>query len=101
MPLRNRVRIIGGEWRSRQLQFPDATDLRPTPDSVRETLFNWLGQRLDGKICLDLFAGSGALGFEALSRGAAQVVMVEKDRQALQSLRENAAKLWASRLELR
>lgn len=98
--LRNRVRIIGGEWRSRQLQFPDATDLRPTPDSVRETLFNWLGQRLDGKTCLDLFAGSGALGFEALSRGAVQVVMVEKSKRVLEALRANATLLKAENSEL-
>lgn len=98
--MRNRVRIIGGEWRSRQLQFPDVTDLRPTPDAVREKVFNWLGQRLDGKICLDLFAGSGALGFEALSRGAAQVVMVEKNRRPLDALRANATLLKAQNLEL-
>lgn len=98
--MRNRVRIIGGEWRSRQLQFPDAADLRPTPDSVRETLFNWLGQRLDGQTCLDLFAGSGALGFEALSRGAAQVVMVEKSKRVLDALRANATLLKAQNCEL-
>jgi len=75
----NQVRIIGGEWRSRIVRFPDAPSLRPTPDRLRETLFNWLGQDLTGKVCLDLFAGSGALGFEAASRGARQVVMVEHD----------------------
>ena len=74
----NQVRIIGGLWRSRVIEFPDTVGLRPTPDRVRETLFNWLGQRLDEKICLDLFAGSGALGFEALSRGATEVVMIEQ-----------------------
>jgi 16S rRNA (guanine966-N2)-methyltransferase len=81
--------------------------LRPTPDRVRETLFNWLGQTLYGKRCLDLFAGSGALGFEAASRGAAQVVMVEKDRAAFRALQENCRKLgctnvaqhWADGLE--
>ena len=78
----NRVRIIGGEHRGRRIEVPDRPGLRPTPDRVRETLFNWLGQRLDGLACLDLFAGSGALGFEAASRGAARVVMVEKDRAA-------------------
>lgn len=83
----NRVRIIGGRWRSRILRFPPAAQLRPTPDRVRETLFNWLGQRLDGLACVDLFAGSGALGFEALSRGAARVVMVEKDREVAAALR--------------
>jgi len=94
----NTVRIIGGSWRSRVLRFPDAADLRPTPDRVRETLFNWLGQDLSGLACLDLFAGSGALDFEALSRGAASVVMVEKDAAALQALRENAHKLQAANL---
>jgi 16S rRNA (guanine(966)-N(2))-methyltransferase RsmD len=95
---RNTVRIIGGRWRSRILEFPDAADLRPTPDRVRETLFNWLGQDLSGMACLDLFAGSGALGFEALSRGAASTVMVEKDPAALRALRENAGKLAAGNL---
>lgn len=100
MPLQNKVRIIGGEWRRRMIAFPAVEGLRPTADRLRETLFNWLGQTLDGKVCLDLFAGSGALGFEALSRGAARVVMVERDRQALRALRENAEKLGAERLEL-
>jgi 16S rRNA (guanine966-N2)-methyltransferase len=95
---RNTVRIIGGEWRSRILEFPDVADLRPTPDRVRETLFNWLGRDLSGMACLDLFAGSGALGFEALSRGAAAVVMVEKNPGALKALRENAQKLGARNL---
>ena len=95
---RNAVRIIGGEWRSRILQFPDVEDLRPTPDRVRETLFNWLGQDLSGRTCLDLFAGSGALGFEALSRGAASAVMVEKNPTVLRTLRENAHKLGAENL---
>jgi 16S rRNA (guanine(966)-N(2))-methyltransferase RsmD len=87
----NRVRIIGGAWRSRVLRFPADADVRPTPDRVRETLFNWLGQDLAGRRCLDLFAGSGALGFEALSRGAAEVVMVERSRHVLAALRESAA----------
>ena len=90
---RNRVRIIGGEWRSRLVRFPPSAELRPTPDRVRETLFNWLGQRLDGLDALDLFAGSGALGFEALSRGAARVVMVERDRRVADGLREAAREL--------
>lgn len=96
----NRVRIIGGAWRSRRITFPPAAGLRPTPDRVRETLFNWLGQDLTGRSCLDLYAGSGALGFEALSRGAAAVVMVERDRQAVQALRDNAARLGAANLEV-
>jgi 16S rRNA (guanine966-N2)-methyltransferase len=91
----NTVRIVGGRWRSRKIVFPDIAGLRPTPDRVRETLFNWLGQRLDGKTCLDLFAGSGALGLEACSRGAESVVMVEKDAKAIRSLRENARLLGA------
>ena len=97
---RNRVRIIGGKWRSRLLKFPPAALLRPTPDRVRETLFNWLGQRLDGLECLDLFAGSGALSFEALSRGAARAVMVESDRGIAQALRENAKALGAEAAEV-
>ena len=96
----NRVRIIAGTWRSRLVRFPDAPGLRPTPDRVRETLFNWLGQYLDGLSCLDLFAGSGALGFEALSRGAHRVVMVEQDRATAQALRASAQSLAAERLEI-
>ena len=96
---RNQVRIIGGEWRSRHLKFPTGEGLRPTPDSVRETLFNWLGQTLYGKTCLDLFAGSGALGFEALSRGASRVVMVDQSRTAQAALRTNAANLKAQNVE--
>jgi 16S rRNA (guanine966-N2)-methyltransferase len=97
---RNRVRIIGGKFRSRIVRFPDASLIRPTPDRVRETLFNWLGQRLDGLDCLDLFAGSGALGFEALSRGARRVVMVERDRGVARGLRESAAALDARGAEV-
>ena len=89
----NRVRIVGGEFRRRQLRFPDSAGLRPTPDRVRETLFNWLGQDLSGWQCLDLFAGSGALGFEAASRGAEKVVMVEKAAPVLAALQANHALL--------
>ena len=74
-----RLRIIGGQWRSRQFDFPMAAGLRPTPNRVRETLFNWLGQDLTGWRCLDAFAGTGALGLEAASRGAAAVQLVESD----------------------
>ena len=87
------IRIVGGEWRRRILRFPESTGLRPTPDRVRETLFNWLGQRLDGLSCLDLFAGSGALGFEAASRGADRVVMVERAAQPYAALCANAKML--------
>jgi 16S rRNA (guanine966-N2)-methyltransferase len=96
----NQLRIIGGEWRSRRITFPNHEGLRPSADRVRETLFNWLGQDLDGKLCLDLFAGSGALGFEALSRGAAGVVMVEKSRRVCEALRRNAGLLAAKNLQL-
>lgn len=89
----NRVRIIGGEWRSRIVEFPDSEGLRPTANRVRETLFNWLGQTLHGQRCLDLFAGSGALAFEAASRGASEVMMVENNPSALEALNANHAKL--------
>ncbi len=96
----NRVRIIGGQYRRRVLAFPDVTGLRPTPDRVRETLFNWLGQDLPGWRCLDLFAGSGALGFEAASRGAARVVMVERDAAAMAALQKNRALLCAEQVDI-
>ena len=89
------VRIIGGEWRRRVLRFPETEGLRPTPDRVRETLFNWLGQDLGGLSCLDLFAGSGALGLEAASRGASRVVMVEASARVAQGLVANARLLGA------
>ncbi|PZP58422.1 MAG: 16S rRNA (guanine(966)-N(2))-methyltransferase RsmD [Azospira oryzae] len=95
-----RVRIIGGAWRSRLLAVPRVAGLRPTPDRVRETLFNWLGQELSGRICLDLFAGSGALGFEAASRGASRVVMVEANARAYARLKAHAAALGATQVEL-
>lgn len=97
----NKVRIIGGSLRRRQIVFPSIDGLRPTPDRVRETLFNWLGQELDGQRCLDLFAGSGALGFEAASRGARQVVMVELNRVAVQSLHTNQQQLAVQNVEIR
>jgi 16S rRNA (guanine(966)-N(2))-methyltransferase RsmD len=96
----NKIRIGGGAWRSRVLRFADSTGLRPTPDRVRETLFNWLGQELHGRHCLDLFAGSGALGFEAASRGAAQVVMVEHNIHVHRALVENAKLLNATQMEV-
>lgn len=85
----NQVRINAGVWRSRLLKFPDVEGLRPTPERVRQTVFNWLGQDLTGKTCLDLFAGTGAFGFEALSRNAKNVVMVENSGLAYQSLIQN------------
>jgi len=94
------VRIIGGENRRRVLHFPDAPGLRPTPDRVRETLFNWLGQELTGMACLDVFAGSGALGFEAASRNALRVVMLESSRQAVDALKHNRELLKAERVEI-
>jgi 16S rRNA (guanine966-N2)-methyltransferase len=100
LPNRNRVRLIGGEWRSRVLQFPDAPDLRPTPDRVRETLFNWLQPGIQGARCLDLFAGSGALGLEALSRGADAVVALETHAQAAQALLHNASLLKTDQLKV-
>lgn len=85
---RNQVRIIGGSWRGRKLRFPDVPGLRPTPDRVRETVFNWLQGEVAGRRCLDLFAGSGALGLEALSRGASEVVFVESDPRAARAVAE-------------
>ena len=87
----NRIRIIGGENRGRILHFPDAPGLRPTADRVRETLFNWLQFDIPGARCLDLFAGSGVLGFEAASRGAARVVLVEQARRVFSMLEKNMA----------
>jgi 16S rRNA (guanine966-N2)-methyltransferase len=89
------VRIIGGAWRGRRVHFPDVATLRPTPDRVRETLFNWLQYSLLDTRCLDLFAGSGALGLEALSRGAANVVFVEQLPAAARALQEQLVRLGA------
>lgn len=86
----HKLRIIGGSWRSRALTFPVVDGLRPTGDRIRETLFNWLAPILPGSRCLDLFAGSGILGFEALSRGAQACVFVELNRLAFEQLRKNA-----------
>jgi 16S rRNA (guanine966-N2)-methyltransferase len=94
------VRIIGGLWKRTPLPVTAIDGLRPTPDRVRETLFNWLGQELDGLRCLDLFAGTGALGFEAASRGAARVVLVERHPRAVKQLRAIKDKLEASAIEI-
>jgi 16S rRNA (guanine966-N2)-methyltransferase len=88
---RNSVRIIGGGWRGRRVSFPDLPGLRPTPDRVRETLFNWLQNAIAGTRCLDLFAGSGALGLEAISRGALDVVFVEQAQAASRTLQQQLA----------
>lgn len=84
--MRGQVRIIGGQWRGRKLTVPNNSAVRPTPDRVRETLFNWLAALVPGACCLDLFAGSGALGFEALSRGASQVVLVDQSTAVVKHL---------------
>ncbi|MAM69855.1 MAG: 16S rRNA (guanine(966)-N(2))-methyltransferase RsmD [Gammaproteobacteria bacterium] len=89
----NQLRIIAGKWRGKKIQFIDQEDLRPTPDRVRETLFNWLQQDIVNAHCLDLFAGSGILGIEALSRGAKFVTSVEMSREALICIRENLESL--------
>lgn len=97
---RNQVRIVGGDWRGRKLSFIDRPGLRPTPDRVRETLFNWLAPVIAGSRCLDLFAGSGALGFEAASRAAAEVVLIERETAVVECLREQAAQFKASTLRI-
>jgi 16S rRNA (guanine966-N2)-methyltransferase len=89
------IRIIGGEWRGRKLKVPEVPHLRPTPDRVRETVFNWLAPYIAGSRCLDMFAGSGALGFEALSRGAAFVVMVD-DSPVVTTLLQEELRLFKS-----
>jgi 16S rRNA (guanine966-N2)-methyltransferase len=92
---RDEFRIIAGQWRRRKLHFPPLPGIRPSPDRVRETLFNWLKDRVEGAVCLDLFAGSGALGLEALSRGAAEVVFVDQERKAVEAIREHLGLLKA------
>ncbi|RLA32141.1 MAG: 16S rRNA (guanine(966)-N(2))-methyltransferase RsmD [Gammaproteobacteria bacterium] len=94
------IRIIGGRWRGRRIQVPDVPGLRPTPDRIRETLFNWLQPIVSGARCLDLFSGSGALAFEALSRGAAEVVAVERDATAVTALKHSAAILQVEGLQI-
>lgn len=90
------MRIIGGSWRGRRVEFPAIAGLRPTPDRVRETLFNWLQHHIAGARCLDLFAGSGALGLEALSRGAREVVFVDQSAAAARSIRAQLARFGES-----
>lgn len=95
------LRIIAGQWRGRKFSFPAQESLRPTPDRVRETLFNWLQTVVSGSQCLDLFAGSGALGFEAASRGANHVLMLEQDKVTVSALLQNAKLLDARQVEVR
>jgi 16S rRNA (guanine966-N2)-methyltransferase len=92
----NEVRIIGGKWKGRKLRFPDSAGLRPTLGRVRGSLFNWLAADIHGAVCLDLYAGSGALGFEALSRGASELVLVERNRKVAATLARNANLLAAN-----
>jgi 16S rRNA (guanine966-N2)-methyltransferase len=96
----NKLRIIGGDWRSRCITFIDAPGLRPTPVRVRETLFNWLRDDIIASRCLDLYAGSGALGFEAASRGAKSVTQVENNALACRALKENAIALAAEQVKI-
>ncbi len=98
--MQNKLRIIGGDWRSRQIKFVDAPGLRPTPARVRETLFNWLQNDIVGSRCLDLFAGSGALGFEAASRGARAVVQVESNAEVCRFLKTNTIALEANQIRI-
>ncbi|MFV1922105.1 MAG: 16S rRNA (guanine(966)-N(2))-methyltransferase RsmD [Methylotenera sp.] len=96
----NTVKINAGLWRSRLLKFPDADGLRPTPERVRQTLFNWLGQDLTGQVCLDLFAGTGVMGFEALSRNAKEVTMVEYSKPVVTALQQNQGLLKAENCKI-
>lgn len=95
-----RLRIIAGKWRSRLLSFTNIPSLRPTTDTVRETVFNWLTPYIKNANCLDLFAGSGALGFEALSRGAKHVIMIDQSPQVVRTLQENALQLKAVNIDI-
>jgi 16S rRNA (guanine966-N2)-methyltransferase len=98
--MKGKIRIIAGQWRGRKLQVPNQPQVRPTSSRVRETLFNWLTMHIPGSRCLDLFAGSGALGIEAASRGAKQVVLVENNRPIVQGLKQQVAKLTAEHLKI-
>lgn len=98
--MKNQLTIIAGQYRSRKITFLDSPGLRPTPNRVRETLFNWVNQTIRGSNCLDLFAGSGALGFEAASRHAAHVTMVEKNRSVFSVIKETKSNLECVTVEL-
>ena len=97
---RGRLRIIGGQWKRHTLYFKGGADLRPTPDAIREKLFNWLAPVIEGARCLDLFCGSGALGFEAASRGAAQVVLVDNNQQCYEEINKNRERLRAHQVSV-
>lgn len=99
MKAQGQLRIIAGHWRGRKLNFLDRQGLRPTPDGVRETLFNWLQADIASSHCLDLFAGSGALGFEAISRGAKKVVMLDRDAATVTELKDNISRLQAEHIQ--
>ena len=90
---KNQIKIMGGRWKGRKLKFADRPDLRPTLSRTKETLFNWLRPNIMGAKCIDLFAGSGSLGFEALSQGASEVTIIESDRKTFELLEENSNKL--------
>lgn len=98
--MKSKLRIIAGNWRSRQLIFEDTPGLRPTPARIRETVFNWLQHDVKGSHCLDLYTGSGALGFEAASRGAKTVVLVENNAQACRLIKENTLKFAAQQIKI-
>jgi 16S rRNA (guanine966-N2)-methyltransferase len=100
MSAQSSIRIIGGKWRSRKVSFNTKDTLRPTPDRVRETLFNWLSPYIVNTVCLDLYAGSGVLGLEAISRGASQVIAVENDRENVVQLEKNQSTLQATNLRV-
>lgn len=98
--LDNQLRIIGGKWRGRKIEFPSMPGLRPTQDRIRETVFNWLAPYINDALCLDLFAGSGALGFEAISRGAKHVVMLDQSNRVISALKKNRQHLGAENIEI-
>lgn len=100
MPASGRIRIIGGSLRGSRIEVPHSEGLRPTPNRVRETLFNWLQAVVPGAHCLDLFSGSGANGIEAMSRGAASLVMIERERRLAQRLRDNIQRLKVAEAEV-
>ena len=97
---RGRLRIIGGQWKRHTLYFNGGADLRPTPDAIREKLFNWLTPVIEGACCLDLFCGSGALGFEAASRGATLVILVDNNRQSCEEINKNRVRLGAEQIRV-